>query len=272
MKRSLSFVTRLVGLCIFLVGKCAVSAGDTGSCRDGVGYKTDGEGWVTTVEYGSGCGEASEDLSRPGPGEAADQASPSGLDLLFWPLGFNDVADMWEQGPRVVRRGDPGYFARALNFTGESVEPVLRSAVAVNGSGSEPMKNGVGADGKDFRLVKRVRGKDGEWWSGGAPGETLDGSTIVGLIRSRGFTLVLNHLDFRHKGVAKSCPPSLGFRASRALFPLHDPLHLLCSLFPPSCPYVYVCLSPPCGLEPSRREWQNRQQWQDRHEIHPGIS
>lgn len=212
----------LLGKSFLLLGPLlALLASDTGAsgtgnekCLDGFEYTTDSRGWETRVARGGqGCSASQKGRESQGGGGGGG----GGLDLLFWPLSPREVAELWEAGPRVIRRGDAGHFSRALALTGESVEAVLLSAVAVNGTGSEPMKNGAGGDGNDFRLVKRVRGKDGEWWSGGAPGETIDGQTIASWVRRKGFTLVLNHLDMRHPGVARSRRP-VQLKASQTLF------------------------------------------------------
>jgi len=56
---------------------------------------------------------------------------------------------------------------------------------------------------KDYRLVKRVKGKDGEWWSGGMPGDHIPPEKVPELMRRGGFTLVFNNIDLRHEGLAK---------------------------------------------------------------------
>lgn len=95
----------------------------------------------------------------------------SGIGLMFWPLGlkelvgegfFNRTAGFFEAGPHVVKGRCAAYFIEALKFSGLNVPQVLQSCVAADETGEDPMKNTV-----DFRLVKRVKGKDGEWWSGG---------------------------------------------------------------------------------------------------------
>ena len=170
-----------------------------GECDETVRYNTDARGWVTDVS-----GMVGDAQQYCGWGEGEGREPPTGLGLLFWPLSPREVKDMWESGPRVIKRGDAGFFARALNFSGDVVDELLERCVAVNETRKKPMYNGVGKDANDFRLVKRVLGTDGEWWSGGAPGTTMDGHRIGQWVRRSGFTLVLNHLDMRHAGVSRS--------------------------------------------------------------------
>mmetsp|Transcript_4369 Transcript_4369/g.9984 ORF Transcript_4369/g.9984 Transcript_4369/m.9984 type:complete len:504 (+) Transcript_4369:116-1627(+) len=112
-----------------------------------------------------------------------------------------DGVGVWEGQPQAVKRHDPKYFEKILDMP--DIQKTLDACVAVNGTtGQEPMWNAAGTKGSDFRLVKRTRGPDGEWWSGGVPGDTLNASVIRDYVQKKGFTLVLNHLDFRVDGVA----------------------------------------------------------------------
>jgi hypothetical protein len=93
---------------------------------------------------------------------------PGGLGLMLSPLSFRSFVSqdphrrLFEKGPHLIDRRDPPYFAKCLDFSTRSIGTMLEASVAYNAHDIQPMKNT-----DDFRLVKRVRGKDGEWWSGG---------------------------------------------------------------------------------------------------------
>ena len=81
------------------------------------------------------------------------------------------------------------------------------------GSVFEPLR----ADGavtrfssSDLRLVKRVLAADGEWWTAAVPLDSVPAAQAIDsrFVRaglSRGFTLVLNRVNYRHAAIARLC-------------------------------------------------------------------
>jgi hypothetical protein len=57
----------------------------------------------------------------------------------------------------------------------------------------------------DARLLKRVRGPDGEWWSGSPQNISRVNSSVARHYFSRGFSLILNKLNYHSGPVAELC-------------------------------------------------------------------
>ncbi len=142
----------LLKLCMVLVMLFGLAQGQQ--------YETEAQ-WITVPT--SQC--AQEDGQKCGSPEECK----TGVDLAFSPLLMKDVFSpppqqrIFEKEPHAVKRGDPAYFTRCLEYSAKGLQVLLESCSAHNASDAQQLMRNT----DDFRLVKRVKGKDGEWWSGG---------------------------------------------------------------------------------------------------------
>ena len=95
-------------------------------------------------------------------------------------------------------------------FSSDELDELFRSGVSVyNESSSVASSSGALPRGRpmqnmlDYSVIKRQRGADGEWWSGkyGAAVDRMPPEQLHDLFR-RGFSVVLNRLNYRHPRVA----------------------------------------------------------------------
>ena len=95
-------------------------------------------------------------------------------------------------------------------FSSDELDELFRSGVSVyNESSSVSSSSGALPQGRpmqnmlDYSVIKRQRGADGEWWSGkyGATVDRMPPEQLHALFR-RGFSVVLNRLNYRHPRVA----------------------------------------------------------------------
>lgn len=126
-------------------------------------------------------------------------------------------ADFWQRKPAVIQRRNPTFY-----------HPVLRSA---------ELDTILALGQADCRLVKRVRGRDGEWWSSSPPapdaaadGDGNDDDLVAAAVRRverahaafrRGFSLVVDRLDEKHDAVgrlAAAVEAEIGHRVGANLY------------------------------------------------------
>ncbi len=101
----------------------------------------------------------------------------------------------WQQKPAVIRRHNPTFY-----------QPVIRST---------DLDTVLAFSQEGWKLVKRVKGKDGEWWSSSPPRDD-DGDDDDDLVASalrrverahgafaQGFSLVVDRMDEKHDGVGR---------------------------------------------------------------------
>ena len=105
----------------------------------------------------------------------------------------------FEAGPLFVPRADPAHF-ELLQVDSRIILALVAGSVSLEpGSEGAPMVHGVA---KDFQLVKRVKGSDGEWWSGGVPAASLTLAEVRARL-GKGFTLIVNSVDCRLPSLAR---------------------------------------------------------------------
>jgi hypothetical protein len=127
-----------------------------------IGTQNEGEEWITSAARN--CVQSGTQTC----GSFITAGCLPGLGLMLAPLNIRSLVShdhhrrMFEKGPHLIDRRDPPYFAKCLDFSTRSIGAMLEASVAYNARDIQPMKNT-----DDFRLVTRVKGKDGEWWSGG---------------------------------------------------------------------------------------------------------
>eukprot|EP00961_Rhodomonas_salina_P247185 3339616-Rhodomonas_salina.1 len=125
------------------------------------------------------------------------------LDMALEPLSMETFLFGSDRDPAVFENEvyeviprDADFFA-SLNFSSHTVFRLMDHAVSL-----ETTTLGQPAiHGEDYYLVKRVKGKDGEWWSGRVPDTYNNASAIYRWFR-KGFTLVVNNADSRHVQLA----------------------------------------------------------------------
>lgn len=104
----------------------------------------------------------------------------------------------FEAGILHIPRADDMYFSR-LELSSRSLLSMLGQSVSLEkGLEGAPLAHGPS---KDFQLVKRVKGKDGEWWSGSVPASEMSAPEVVAWLR-KGFTLIFNSVDCRFPKLA----------------------------------------------------------------------
>ena len=105
----------------------------------------------------------------------------------------------FETGILHIPRADEMHFAD-LKLSGRSLLSTLGQSVSLEkGAECGPPQHGPS---KDFQLVKRVKGKDGEWWSGSVPASDMRATEVVAWLR-KGFTLIVNSVDCRFPALAQ---------------------------------------------------------------------
>lgn len=106
-------------------------------------------------------------------------------------------ADFWQRKPAVIQRRNPTFY-----------HPILRSA---------ELDSILAFAQAGWKLVKRVRGPDGEWWSSSPPEPPAtstddDDDLVAAAVRrverahaafGQGFSLVVDRLDEKHEGVGR---------------------------------------------------------------------
>lgn len=105
-------------------------------------------------------------------------------------------ADFWQLKPAVIQRRNPTFY-----------HPILRSA---------ELDTVLAFGQAGWKLVKRVRGPDGEWWSSSPPeppaASTDEDDLVAAAVRrverahaafDKGFSLVVDRLDEKHAGVGR---------------------------------------------------------------------
>jgi bifunctional lysine-specific demethylase and histidyl-hydroxylase NO66 len=123
------------------------------------------------------------------------------LESLLGPIpGASQFAqDFWQRKPAVIQRRNPTFY-----------QPIIRST---------DLDTILAFSQEGWKLVRRAKGKDGEWWSSSPPPE-LDrgvndgdgGDLVASALRrverahgafARGFSLVVDRMDERHEGVGR---------------------------------------------------------------------
>ncbi len=105
----------------------------------------------------------------------------------------------FEKGILFIPRASTSHFME-LELSSRAIFTMLGRSVSLEpGSEGAAMLHGIG---KDFQVVKRVRGKDGEWWSGSAPATSMTPPEVVAWLR-KGFTLIFNAVDCRFSALAR---------------------------------------------------------------------
>ena len=164
------------------------------------------------------CGLVAAPPSSPAPGLRGGRCDADGLLALaldpFAPADFLSGAPQgvfagaagaearfapFEAGVLHIPRASASHFA-VVNLTSADLLSALSLSVSLEaGAEGQAMQHGPG---KDFQVVKRVRGKDGEWWSGAAPAPAMGAQEAVRWLR-RGFTLIVNSVDARFPALAR---------------------------------------------------------------------
>jgi len=105
----------------------------------------------------------------------------------------------FETGVLHIPRNIPAHFA-LLQLSSRDIMSMLGRSVSLEREteGSRTMQHGLG---KDFQVVKRVKGPDGEWWSGAAPPTSMTPPEVIAWVR-KGFTLIFNSVDCRFPTLA----------------------------------------------------------------------
>jgi len=105
----------------------------------------------------------------------------------------------FEKGILFIPRASTSHFME-LELSSRAIFTMLGRSVSLEpGSEGATMLHGIG---KDFQVVKRVRGKDGEWWSGSVPATSMTPPEVVQWQR-KGFTLIFNAVDCRFSALAR---------------------------------------------------------------------
>eukprot|EP00742_Colponemidia_sp_Colp-10_P008986 GILJ01009765.1.p1 GENE.GILJ01009765.1~~GILJ01009765.1.p1 ORF type:complete len:471 (-),score=58.09 GILJ01009765.1:5-1417(-) len=116
-----------------------------------------------------------------------------------------------------VPRNESGYFSGLLSL--EDIDWVLEHGMSVYDDNVDPTVAMVA--GRDGSLVKRVKGKDGAWWTGAYPNKSLSLPVAHKAFKS-GFTLIINRLNYRWRPVAELCHrlalEVFGFRTNANLY------------------------------------------------------
>eukprot|EP00953_Heterococcus_sp_UTEX-ZZ885_P028757 15330-Heterococcus_DN1.PRE.1 len=111
------------------------------------------------------------------------------------------LEEFYTKQPIHVRRGgDVSGFAQMLHL--DEIDTILQHGIHISNDTitASPMLHG-----DDYKLVRRVRASDGEWWSESMAVEDIPMHIIHGLFSTKGYTLVINHLKHRWTPIAETC-------------------------------------------------------------------
>lgn len=120
------------------------------------------------------------------------------------------VRDYWQKMPSVIRRRNAAFFRDLIGA--DDVHAILADGISLFNSSSSVPEHGT-----DWRLVRRVKGADGEWWSS-SPAQELSKTLNANTARTafgKGFSVVINNLEERWEPLlnfANSFEDELGYR------------------------------------------------------------
>ena len=154
------------------------------------------EPWTTAAFLGCTLANTSE---ASVPEHSSTHRSPASMTEGRSSEGSGATLAPFETGIVHIPRNIPAHFA-LLQLSTRDIMSMLGRSVSLEREteGSRTMQHGLG---KDFQVVKRVKGPDGEWWSGAAPPTSMTPPEVIAWVR-KGFTLIFNSVDCRFPALA----------------------------------------------------------------------
>lgn len=126
--------------------------------------------------------------------------------------GANSFAkDYWQKMPAVIRRHAPKFYSDFISA--DDIHAILTDGVSLYNETSSVPQHGT-----DWKLVRRMKGADGEWWSSTPTEKALAQAPAAEVARmafSKGFSVVINNLEQRWEplsNTATTFEKELGYR------------------------------------------------------------